>query len=225
MQGPTNGADPVAVSGSAVVLAQAPAQAAAVVSGVPAANVPQPGFSVSPVAGTAPAAPLRTLAEIMAEIHVADDAARAAAAPAVDLSEVARMHAAKRKAAADKARRDAAIKVKAEADAKLKAQAKAEAEEKARLRANPARVWVQVATGRDPAALAFDMRRLRKTYSVLATEEASTAEWGATRRLLVGPYISVTKAKAVLADLKKAGSDGFVWQSEAGETVSRLSGR
>ncbi|HEX7820331.1 MAG TPA: SPOR domain-containing protein, partial [Sphingobium sp.] len=204
----------------------ASAAAATPAPAVPVApTAPQPGFSVAPVAGPAPATPLRTLAAIMADIQVQDDAERAAAAPVVDLNEVARLQSARRKAVADKAKKDAALKARAEADAKLKAEAKAEAEEKARLKANPARIWVQIATGRDPAALAFDMRRLRKTYSVLAAEDASTAEWGATRRLLVGPYVSVTRARAVLTDLKKAGSDGFVWQSEAGETVSRLSGK
>ncbi|MET0361007.1 MAG: SPOR domain-containing protein [Sphingobium sp.] len=186
---------------------------------VEATEAPQPGFSTAPVAGPVVKVPPRTLAAIMAEIQVSEDAARAAAAPAVDLAEVARMQAARRKSAADKAKREATAKAKLEADAKLKA----EAEEKARLKANPARIWVQIATGKDPAALAFDMRRLRKTYAVLATEDSFTAEWGATRRLLVGPYVSVTKAKAVLTDLKKAGSDGFVWQSEAGETVTSLS--
>jgi len=184
---------------------------------------PQPGFSTAPVAGEAPVKPPRTLAAIMAEIKVSEEE-RAAPTQAVDLDEVARLQAAKRKAAADKAKKDAAAKAKAEADAKAKAEAKAEAEEKARIKANPERTWVQIATGRDVGALAFDMRRLRKTYSVLAGEDGWTAQWGATRRLLVGPF-TPAKAKAVIADLKKAGSDGFVWQSEAGETVAALSGK
>jgi Flp pilus assembly protein TadD len=184
---------------------------------------PQPGFSTIPVAGPAATVAPRTLAAIMSEIKVTEDAERTTTVPAVDLDEIARLQAAKRKAAAEKAKKDAALKAKAEADAKAKAEARAAAEEAARLKANPARIWLQVATGRDPAALTFDMRRLRKTYSVLADQDASTAEWGATRRLLVGPFVSVTKAKALLTDLKKAGSDGFVWQSEVGEVVAPLS--
>ncbi|MFT3965710.1 MAG: SPOR domain-containing protein, partial [Sphingobium sp.] len=187
----------------------------------PPAAAPQPGFSTAPAEGAAPAAPQRTLAEIMAGIEV-PESERVAPPQLVDLNEVAQLQAARRKAAAaDKAKRDAAAKAKAEADAK----ARAEAEEKARLKANPARIWVQIATGKDPAALAFDMRRLRKTYSVLAGEDAFTAEWGQTRRLLVGPFPTQARAKALLTDLKKAGSDGFVYQSEAGEVVTALSGK
>lgn len=222
---PATGAAAVAAPSSPINGAAAPSLATATATATVSSAAPQPGFSVAPVAGPAPAMAPRTLASIMAEIQGAVDAERSAVAPAVDLDEVARIQTAKRKAAADKAKKDAAAKLKAEADAKAKAAAKAEAEEQARIKANPPRIWIQVATGRDPAALAFDMRRLRKTYSVLADQDASTAEWGATRRLLVGPYASVTKAKAMLTDLKKAGSDGFVWQSEAGETVTRLSGK
>lgn len=153
----------------------------------------------------------------MADITV-PDAERQSAEPAVDLAEIARMQ---RKAAADKAKRDAAAKAKAEADAK----AKADAEERARIKANPSRTWVQVATGRDPDALAFDLRRLRKTYSALAKLDGWTAEWGQTRRLLVGPFLTLTKAKAVESDLKKEGGDAFVWQSDPGEVVTTLSGK
>ncbi|HEX7856597.1 MAG TPA: SPOR domain-containing protein [Sphingobium sp.] len=192
---------------------------------MPAPTEPQPGFSVAPATGAAPVVTRqRTLADIMAGIEV-PESERVAPPQLVDLNEVAQIQAAKHKAAAEKAKKDAAAKAKAEADAKAKAEAKAEAEEKARLKANPARIWVQVATGKETAALAFDMRRLRKTYSVLAGEDAFTAEWGATRRLLVGPFLTQTKAKALLTDLKKAGNDGFVYQSEAGEVVTALSGK
>jgi cell division protein FtsN len=158
----------------------------------------------------------------MADIDV-PESERQGASQAVDLAEVDRIRAERRaaeaKAAADKAKKAAAAKAKAEAAAK----AKAEAEEKARLKANPARYWVQVATGRDPGALAFDLRRLRKTYSALAGLDGWTAEWGATRRLLVGPFATSAKARAMESDLRKAGTDSFIWQSEAGEVVTALS--
>lgn len=188
----------------------------------PAAVPAQPGFSSAPPEGasTPAPAPRRTLAQIMAGIEV-PESEKVAPPQLVDLNEVAQMQAARKKAAAEKAKKEALAKAKAEADAK----AKAEAEEKARLKANPPRIWVQVATGKDPGALAFDMRRLKKTYSALAGEDAFTAEWGATRRLLVGPFATQAKAKALLTDLKKAGNDGFVYQSEAGEVVSSLSGK
>lgn len=158
----------------------------------------------------------------MADIQV-PDAERQSTTTAVDLAEIARIQDAKRaaiaKVAADKAKAAGAAKAKAEA----LAAAKAEAEEKALIKANPARIWVQVATGRDVDALAFDMRRLRKTYAPIADQGGSTAEWGATRRLLVGPFPSAARAKAVDLDLRKAGADSFVWQSAAGEVVTALS--
>jgi Flp pilus assembly protein TadD len=192
------------------------ARAPAPVMGPPAP--PAPPATAAPVASSQP----RSLAAIMADIDV-PESERQGASQAVDLAEVDRIRAERRaaaaKAAADKAKKAAAAKAKAEAAAK----AKAEAEEKARLKANPARYWVQVATGRDPGALAFDLRRLRKTYSALAGVDGWTAEWGATRRLLVGPFATSAKARAVESDLRKAGSDSFIWQSEAGEVVTALS--
>lgn len=162
----------------------------------------------------------------MADIKV-PEAERQASAPAVDLAEIARLQAQRRKAEAEAAAKAAAEKAKKAAEAKAKAEAaakaKAEAEEKARIKANPARYWVQVATGRDPAALAFDLRRLRKTYGALDGLDGWTAEWGATRRLLVGPFSTAAKAKVVESDLRKAGSDSFIWQSDAGEVVETLS--
>src|SRR3546814_5497302 len=57
---------------------------------------------------------------------------------------------------------------------RAKAKAKAEAEEKAK---NPARVWVQIATGQDLKALAFDMGKLRKKYpDLLKGKDAWTSD-------------------------------------------------
>ncbi len=55
-------------------------------------------------------------------------------------------------------------------------------------KANPARIWVQIATGSNPKALAFDYNRFAKRNAALFKgKSGSTAEWGQTRRLLVGP--------------------------------------
>lgn len=191
----------------------------------PASPAPQPGFSTAPVGPSTADAPqnLRSLAQIMADIDVPAEERKPTAAP-VDLSAVARMQEEQRKAeqaAAAKAKREADAKARAKAEADAKA--KAEAERKALIKANPSRNWVQIATGRDVSALAFDLRRLRRTYTALGDQEGWTAEWGATRRLLVGPFSSVEKAKALQSELRKAGADSFVWQSEAGEVVTALS--
>lgn len=142
----------------------------------------------------------------------------------VDLAEVAALQAARRAertAAADKAKKAAAAKSKAEADAR----AKKEAEEKKRLADNPSRNWVQVGTGASKDALAFTLRNLRKKYDEIAPQDGWTASWGRTNRLLIGPFASFTRARAVESKLKGAGADAFAWRSDAGEVVERIGGK
>jgi Flp pilus assembly protein TadD len=169
----------------------------------------------------APAAPPpadRTLAQIMADIKV-PDAERQNDVKPVNLAEIAAVQAAERKAreaAEVKARKEAARK-KAEEEAKAKAAA-----EKKRLAANPARYWVQIGVGRDRKALGFTLRRMKKENAAIAKYDGWSASWGQTNRLVVGPMPSLAKAKDVLAELKKAGSDAFVWRSEAGEELESV---
>lgn len=181
-----------------------------------------PGFSIADVAPQpAPAspAPLASLAEIAGSIEIpSEELERPDNALGADV--LARLQADKRKAeAAEAARREkeeAAAKAKAEADAK----AKAEAERK---KANPARIWVQIATGANLKALAFDYNRISKRNAALFKgKSGSTAEWGQTRRLLVGPFKDRKAAQDWLTDYKKAEGDGFLFNSEAGETVDAI---
>jgi hypothetical protein len=186
---------------------------------LPVASAPAPAAAVAPP----PPAVGSSLAAIMAQIEVPESERQSSA---VDLDEVARLQAEQRKAqrlaAAEKAKKDAAAKARAEAEAK----AKAEAEEKARIRRNPSRYWVQIATGRNVNALGFDLRTFRRKYpDQLGDRDGYTAEWGATRRLVVGPFATAAKARALEAELKGAGADSFVWQSEAGEDVTPLAGK
>lgn len=167
------------------------------------------------------AAPDRTLAQIMAEIAIPEDERRTGVAP-VNLSEIAAEQEARRKARAvaeEKARKAAEAKEvarrKAEADAKAKA-------EKKRLADNPARYWVQVGVGRNKGALGFTLRRMQKDHSVLAKKDGWSAPWGATNRLVVGPFATLAKAKDVEAEMKKGGSDAFVWRSDAGEELEQV---
>lgn len=122
-------------------------------------------------------------------------------------------------AAAVKAKADAAAATKAKADAAAAAEAEAK-------KAQPARTWVQVATGANAAALASDYRRMaRANAEVFKGRSGHTAEWGRTRRLLVGPFDTMRAAQGWLASHKKAGGDGFVWSSAAGEEVTPVVGR
>ena len=87
---------------------------------------------------------------------------------------------------------------------------------------NPARYWVQIATGK-ASALGFDYRKFVKKYpELLKNRNPFTAEWGKTDRLLVGPFADQKAAKTWEGDYKKGGGDAFMWKSEIGEAVSPL---
>ncbi|WP_447756221.1 tetratricopeptide repeat protein [Sphingopyxis fribergensis] len=170
----------------------------------------------APVPAPAAAAPLASLADIVGSIEIpAEELSRPDNAIGADT--LAKLLADKRKAeAAEDVKREkdaAAAKVKAEADAK----AKAEAAEK---KANPARIWVQVATGANAKALATDFGKFaKKSPALFKGKSGATTEWGKTRRLLVGPFKDRKAAQDWLGDYKKAGGDGFLFNSEAGQSV------
>jgi hypothetical protein len=85
----------------------------------------------------------------------------------------------------------------------------------------PSRVWVQVATGKDKNALAFDWRRYgKKAPELLGKRDGYTAKWGESRRLVTGPFDSEKAAGKFVSDLKKAGIDSFTFTSDAGEEVT-----
>lgn len=86
----------------------------------------------------------------------------------------------------------------------------------------PARVWVQVATGAE-AALGGDYRRFaKKSPELFKGKEGWTSVWGKSSRLLVGPFADAKAAKKWEADYRKAGGNGFVWNSENGTVVKKL---
>lgn len=179
-----------------------------------AASVPPPAAAAA--ATISADAPLASLAAIASSIEIpAEELAQADNAIGADT--LAKLREDKKRAdAAEEAKRekdDAAAKAKAEADAK----AKAEAAEK---KANPARIWVQIATGANAKALASDFGKFaRKSPAVFKGKAGGTAEWGKTRRLLVGPFKDRKAAQDWLADYKKAGGDGFLFNSDAGQDV------
>jgi len=223
---PTTGQPSTASQLNSSALAQASSVTPPVPQGTPPAETPSAPVATqfTPPADSAAPQPApeatRSLADIIHAIDVPDSERRSNVV-AVDLAEVEKLQAARRAAArqaeADKAKKAAAAKAKAEADAK----AKKEAEEKKRLAANPARNWVQIGTGQK-SALAFTFKRLQGKYDAVAPQDGWSASWGQTSRLLIGPFASFTRAKAVEADLKKAGADAFAWQSDAGEVVEKL---
>ena len=89
---------------------------------------------------------------------------------------------------------------------------------------NPSRQWVQVATGRDIPALAFDWRRIkREAGGVLDRSSAFTAKWGQTNRLVIGPFTTTREADAMVNRLKDKKIDSFRFTSDAGQEVKPLS--
>ena len=90
--------------------------------------------------------------------------------------------------------------------------------------ADPSRIWVQVATGRDRSALRFDWRRLkRKAPGVLSDGRGPfVVEWGQANRLLAGPFASQAEARKAVAELKQAGVDSFTYTSPNGQEIATL---
>jgi cell division septation protein DedD len=85
---------------------------------------------------------------------------------------------------------------------------------------HPSRVWVQVATGKDVKALAFDWRRISKTGgAALGKLKPHTTRWGAANRLLAGPVDNRDKAQALVRELKAKGLDSFLYVSPEGEEI------
>ena len=89
--------------------------------------------------------------------------------------------------------------------------------------ADRARHWVQIATGRDREALAFDWRRIaRGAEGELDGKGPFVVEWGAANRLLAGPYDSPTAAREAVNRLKALGIDSFTFSSEDGQAIEAL---
>lgn len=90
--------------------------------------------------------------------------------------------------------------------------------------AQPSRIWVQVATGRNKQALGFDWWRMaRENATVFRGKNPFVAAWGQTNRLLTGPFETEASANAFIAQLRRASVDGaFLWTSPAGQVVDAL---
>ena len=61
-----------------------------------------------------------------------------------------------------------------------------------------------------------------QTDSLFVSHDGWTSPWGKTKRLLVGPFPDMKAAKKWETDFRKAGGDGFVWQSDKTVEVEKL---
>ena len=158
--------------------------------------------SRSPFTGTASVdmAASRPLADIISGIAIPEQETRSAVVP-VDLDEIE----------------------PAKPQPKIVAKPVEKTPVKPKAPVHPKRYWVQIATGANLNALKFDWRRMtKKQPDLFKSQKAWTSPWGATRRMVVGPFDDFKAAKAFEAELRKGGGDGFAWASADGVEVNEL---
>ncbi len=112
----------------------------------------------------------------------------------------------------------AAEKVKKEVAAK-------EAAERKAARAEPERIWVQIASGANAGDLPKAWKGAQGKADALAGKRAFSVANRATNRLVTGPFKTEAEARAMVNTLKKQGLSAFTFTSEAGQKMTRLGGK
>ncbi len=166
-----------------------------------------------------------TAARVIAEARAKEER-DAAAQKALALKTAADKRAADRKAIADKK----ALAAKKLADEKKIADAAAAAEEKKAAagekkaaRANPERIWVQVAGGANANDLPKAYAAVKaKASAVFGSRTAWSTPLRATNRVLAGPFKTDAEARTFVNQLAKAGVSAFTFTSDAGQAVTKL---
>lgn len=88
---------------------------------------------------------------------------------------------------------------------------------------HPRRIWVQLATGRDLAALKFDWRRFtRQAPELLGDFEPHTTPWGQANRLLAGPLVNRDAARILVNALAEKDIETFAYTSPEGTEIQVL---
>lgn len=164
-----------------------------------------------PMAAPPPApAPRLTLGEIVNTLQLEPESAPVALPDAAKLKAL-RLAAQKKAAVEEKARAEKA------------AQERKAAEEAAKARRNPARLWVQIATGRNTAGLPGTWRNLKsQAPKALGDQKPWSVPYLQTNRLLVGPMRSSKAARDLVKDLASEGVKAMVFNSEAGQEIERV---
>ncbi|MBX3564219.1 MAG: SPOR domain-containing protein [Sphingomonas sp.] len=87
----------------------------------------------------------------------------------------------------------------------------------------PSRTWVQVAGGANETTLSKAWQAVAaKAPAAMKGKTPWTAPLRATNRVLAGPFKSSAEAQAFVNTLGKAGVSAFVFTSEAGQKITRL---
>nr|WP_315461476.1 SPOR domain-containing protein [uncultured Sphingomonas sp.] len=182
-------------------------------------------------AAPAPATADDTAARVLAEAKAKEER-DAAAEKALALKAAADKRAADRKALADKKALAAkkladekAAAAKKEAAEKKLAEAKEAAEAKKLARANPSRIWVQVAGGANEDDLPKAWAAAKAKSPALAGKSGWKTPLRATNRVLTGPFKTDAEARSFVNQLTKQGIGAFTFTSDAGQVVERLSAK
>lgn len=86
------------------------------------------------------------------------------------------------------------------------------------------RIWLQLASGTDAAALAAQFRRLaNRDRDLFENISPYVAPEAGRTRLLIGPFKSTDDAQTFAEDLKSVQIDSFSWTSAPGQVVTKLS--
>ena len=201
-------------------------------------SIPASELDIAPFIPAAPprrTAPPVSAAQVVAEARAKearDAAARALADKALAEKKAAEVKLAEKKVA-DKKLADKkavtdrkAIAAKKIADAKAAAEAKEAAAAKKAARANPPRIWVQVAGGANEGDLAKAWSAVKaKAPGTFAGKQAWTTPLRATNRVLAGPFKTGAEARSFVNQLGKNGVSAFTFESGQGQAVTRLPGR
>ncbi|MDP5279577.1 SPOR domain-containing protein [Sphingomonas sp. DG1-23] len=90
-------------------------------------------------------------------------------------------------------------------------------------KADPARIWVQVAGGANEASLSKAWKAVvAKAPAAFRGKSGWSTPLRATNRVLAGPFKTAAEAQAFVNALRKADVSSFVFTSEAGQKVTKL---
>ena len=142
----------------------------------------------------------------------ADALAEADAAPKTQGKKTAKALAAEKKLLADK---------KAAADKKALADKKA-AEDKKLAKADPERIWVQVAGGANASDLPKAWSSVQGKAAALKGRPAYATPLRATNRVVTGPFKTEAEARAFVNTLAKQGVSAFTFTSDKGQKLTKL---
>lgn len=167
----------------------------------------------APVVETPAAAPISRLASILSGIEPEAESAPVALPTAVEIRATQRAAARKATAATE-----AVVAAQVAKDEKAKRALAA--------KANPARLWVQVATGSNARGLSITWRKIRDGNATqLKPYGGYSVAFKSTYRVLAGPVKSSADARALVNALGKAGVSATTYNSEAGQEVIKLSAK